>query len=256
MIRLNKISEEQLDDIKSTYHCAKLQEKILNKADELRHSIMYDHESLPMFISNSVELKIDILSRSNKFGIQGNIELDQGYSFLYQITIFFPMHFQKQVIKTTFKPYDSNVPQGDEDSANLERVSNFQGKKDKVPISNLIRGVDNNEKEEEKEEDDEEGEGEDNDKKPGKAPTLTPLDSISDLRNDVEYKSIICLKLKRADWLDIIKVTPQICSYMRKQAAAILSDDNPTDLLLEHSWNLAMVQDISIINSLIEDISK
>ena len=36
----------------------------------------------------------------------GNIDFDQGHSFCYQITVFFPTHFQKQVIRTTYDIYD------------------------------------------------------------------------------------------------------------------------------------------------------
>lgn len=46
-------------------------------------------------VDNSLELKIIILDKSLDFGIYGDIELDQGYSFAYQITIFFPTYFQR-----------------------------------------------------------------------------------------------------------------------------------------------------------------
>lgn len=51
-------------------------------------------------IDNSIELKIFIVDKSLVYGIYGDIELDQGYSFAYQITIFFPTYFQKQIIKS------------------------------------------------------------------------------------------------------------------------------------------------------------
>lgn len=98
-IKKKVASEDDLEAIKNTYHYAIYKDRVLSKADEIRASMNYDHERLPSFISNTVELIMDILNRSKEYDIYGNIELDQGYSFLYQIAIFFPMQFQKQVIK-------------------------------------------------------------------------------------------------------------------------------------------------------------
>ena len=245
-IKRKKATELNLEEVKNTYHWVTYKEKVLNKADEIRHSMTYDHELLPTFISNTIELIIDILSRSAEYDIHGNIDLDQGYSFLYQIAIFFPLQFQKQVVKTTFKPYDGD-PSQDDYSANLEKVVDFQGKgSEKVPIQNMIRGV----KDEEKEEDDEDAEK-------NKAPMFTPLDSISDLKANAEYKNIVSPQLKVSDWLYleeqlIAKVKP----YMKKQIA-FLNTDNPIDLLLKFSYDLTWgVQDVSVMNALVEDISK
>jgi len=47
----------------------------------------------PTMIGNILELKVQILDKSLDYGIYGDIELDQGYSFAYQITIFFPSYF-------------------------------------------------------------------------------------------------------------------------------------------------------------------
>ena len=247
-LRRKKATENDLDEVKNTYYCITYKDKVLNKADEIRCAMKYDHERLPNFISNTLELITDILQRSDEYGVHGNIDLDQGYSFLYQIAIFFPMHFQKQVIKTTFKPYDANVAP-DEYSANLERVADFQGKgEEKVPVKNMIRGV--------KEDNDKEGEGE-GDERIGKAPMLTPLDSVSDLKMNSEYKNIVSLQMKVSDWLNLAyKLTPRIKPHMKKQAA-FLNTNNPIDKLLKFSYDMTWgVQDISIINAIVEDVSK
>ena len=57
----------------------------------------YDHEGLPNLISNILEHITDILQSSDEYRVNGNIDLDEGYSFLYQIAIFFSVHFQKLV---------------------------------------------------------------------------------------------------------------------------------------------------------------
>ena len=174
---VNKATDADLEEVKNAYHWIIYKEKVLNKADEIRHSMSYDHEFLPSFISSSIELIIDILGRSAEYDIHGNIDLDQGYSFLYQIAIFFPLQFQKQVVKTTFKPYDGN-PSQDDYSANLEKVVDFQGNgNEKIPLQNLIRGVKDMEMDENNW-----------DVEKNKAPMLTPLDSISDLKANADYK--------------------------------------------------------------------
>jgi hypothetical protein len=126
-IKRKLATDDNVEEVKNTYHYTIFREKTLNKADEIKSAMKYDHERLPGYISNSLELTLDVLGRSEEYDIHGNIDLDQGYSFLYQIAIFFPMQFQKQVIKMTFEPYDYSAT-NDEFSKNLERVGDFQGK--------------------------------------------------------------------------------------------------------------------------------
>lgn len=243
-IKRKLATEKNLEDVKNTYHYVIYREKVIEKSDEIKFSINYDHERLPGFVSNSIELTFDVLNRSNEYDIHGNIDLDQGYSFLYQIAIFFPMHFQKQVVKTTFEPYDINAI-SDEFSNNLERVNDFKGKAgEKIPMENMMRGTkpdDGDEDEEEK----------------VKLPTMTPLDSISELKSNAEYKNVISPQLKVSDWLHFVgRITPQTKDYMKRQIA-VLNNDNPIDLLLKFSYDMTCgVQDVSIMNALVEDISK
>ena len=52
-----------------------------------------------------------------------------------------------------------------------------------------------------------EGEGED---EKTKAPTMTPLDSVSNLKSNIEYKHVVSPQLKQSDWLHLIgEVIPQ-----------------------------------------------
>ena len=44
---------------------------------------------------------------AKEFGISGDIEIDNSHSFTYQIQVYFPTHFQKQVLRTQFDWYDS-----------------------------------------------------------------------------------------------------------------------------------------------------
>lgn len=45
------------------------------------------------FYENIFELKIDVIDRAKEYSIYGNIEIDNGHSFAYNIAVFFPVHF-------------------------------------------------------------------------------------------------------------------------------------------------------------------
>lgn len=75
-------------------------------------------------ISNILELKVTIVDKALEYGIYGDIELDQGYSFAYQITIFFPTYFQKQIIQSQFSLYDAFA--GEEQDLNQVQKRNLQ----------------------------------------------------------------------------------------------------------------------------------
>ena len=85
---------EELSQIVDSYPITAYSHKLQNKVDQLQESYKNQHEFGPLLIDNSLELKIKILKCALQFGIYGDIELDQGFSFAYQITIFFPTYFQ------------------------------------------------------------------------------------------------------------------------------------------------------------------
>ena len=41
------------------------------------------------------------------FGIHGDMDIDGGHSFAYNIFVFFPTYFKTQVIKSQFAIYDA-----------------------------------------------------------------------------------------------------------------------------------------------------
>lgn len=69
-IKRKKATDNDFDDIKNTYNVITHKEKSLNKADEIRCAMKFDHELLPGFISNSLELIHDISKRSDSYGIK------------------------------------------------------------------------------------------------------------------------------------------------------------------------------------------
>jgi len=53
----------------------------------------YDYE-LPAFIVwNEIEMKLQLLDKASYFGIVGDINIDSGHSFAYNIQVFFPTYF-------------------------------------------------------------------------------------------------------------------------------------------------------------------
>lgn len=88
--------EEQLvefAEIMKNYYVFNYKNKILNKSDKILNSMKSDHQLAPTMINNILELKVNIVDKALEYGIYGDIELDQGYSFAYQITIYFPTYF-------------------------------------------------------------------------------------------------------------------------------------------------------------------
>ena len=49
----------------------------------------------PLRITNLIELHANILHRAASFKIHGDIEIDDGHSFTYQVQVFFTLYFQK-----------------------------------------------------------------------------------------------------------------------------------------------------------------
>ena len=61
----------------------------------------------PTILWNQVELKIALEDLSKQFGIYGDLELDNGNSFSYQIIVQFPIFFHTQVVRSQFALYDA-----------------------------------------------------------------------------------------------------------------------------------------------------
>ena len=76
------------------------------QSERISNSWRCDHDCVPNLVNNQHELKLRILSQAAQFGIHGDIEIDHGYSFSYQITVKFPAYFQRQCIKSQFSLYD------------------------------------------------------------------------------------------------------------------------------------------------------
>lgn len=51
------------------------------------------HDEVPRLIQDNQVLRLKIIERAKKFQLTGDIYLDQGFAFSYQVTVFFPTYF-------------------------------------------------------------------------------------------------------------------------------------------------------------------
>jgi hypothetical protein len=61
----------------------------------------------PLIVANNMELKLMLIDIAKEFGITGDLEIDNGHSFTYQVQLFYPTHFQRQVLLLQFDWYDT-----------------------------------------------------------------------------------------------------------------------------------------------------
>lgn len=97
---INVNQELELKAIEENSYCNVYANLFVNHTDKIKNSWKSNHDIVPDLVTDQYSLKLEILSRSAVWNLNGDIELDHGYSFTYQITTFFPTYFQKQVIKS------------------------------------------------------------------------------------------------------------------------------------------------------------
>ena len=99
-------AEQELSEVLNSMYARKYAGMYNTATEEISNSWRADHDAVPDFISNQHHLKIKIQDLSAKYGLTGDIEVDHGYPFTYQVTVKFPSIFQLQVIKSQFSLYD------------------------------------------------------------------------------------------------------------------------------------------------------
>ena len=67
----------------------------MTNTEKILHQWKDNHDQVPCLIADNALLKITIVDIAKQFGLNGDIELDQGFSFSYQVTTFFPAYFQR-----------------------------------------------------------------------------------------------------------------------------------------------------------------
>jgi hypothetical protein len=67
------------------FYCKQYEKMFLNNMDRRMHFWKSNHDEVPSLLSDPFSLKIKIVNLSSDFGLKGDIELDLGYSFSYQV---------------------------------------------------------------------------------------------------------------------------------------------------------------------------
>jgi hypothetical protein len=73
---------------------------MIESKQRLLGSCRPDYQISPDLINNCPEIKLRIRSFAGLYGLNADLNQDNGFSFAYQLTLFFPTYFQKQVIKS------------------------------------------------------------------------------------------------------------------------------------------------------------
>jgi len=63
----------------------------LNNIEKVAFKWKNIHDTVPGLIMDQQLLKILVQDKANSFGLTGNIEIDNGNSFSYQVSVFFPI---------------------------------------------------------------------------------------------------------------------------------------------------------------------
>jgi hypothetical protein len=67
----------------------------------------YNYEMPPMIFWNEVDLKIRLGHLAKKYGINGDMDKDNGHTFSFSVITHFPTVFSNQTVKNQFAPYDA-----------------------------------------------------------------------------------------------------------------------------------------------------
>lgn len=68
-----------------------------------------DYDFAPALVDNICELKVKLTKLAAQYGLYGNVDLDNGYSFAYLVTLFFPNGLQDALDRINFKDYDAHA---------------------------------------------------------------------------------------------------------------------------------------------------
>ena len=199
-----------------------------SKQDQLKGTTKFDYAKLPMLHTLAIELKIKLKEISKEFDITGDIEIDNGHSFTYQIQVFFPVRFQEQVERSKFDLYDTLpaeddtlIQDADMTGNQLSKMDGFARSETKKSMLNYIN--------------------------PDDIPKIT-----GDIAKDTLMKTETTIKLKHAYWINFICFSPSIDPLYKKQSLLFHS---PRDELLSSYFDFLDVNDCSAVNKIIDDAS-
>ena len=212
--------QQELKEVLENTYAKKYEMFYTTVTAQIQNSWRADHDAVPDYINNQHHLKIKIVDLANKYALTGDIELDHGYAFSYQVNGIFTTYFQRQVIKAQFSLYDLFA---------VEDPNQVQ----KLTLNNLTR-IDTNIFRD-------------------LSTTRNAVPSDDSLAHELRNEDIKVLRLKSASyWIDYICLTPSEPEWHKKQQA-FLNNNNPIDTLIQKSMNFLDVHDLASINRINED---
>jgi hypothetical protein len=99
--------KEELKILKNQYHVTKYKKSMKDLKERVLGACRPDYDIPPDLINNLPEAKSRIVNLAHIYGLKADLDQDNGYSFAYQLSLFFPTHFQKQIIRSQFSIYDA-----------------------------------------------------------------------------------------------------------------------------------------------------
>jgi hypothetical protein len=217
--------ETELQEVVDSLYITKYNNFYCSNFERVQSSWRADHDIVPDVVSNIYSLKNRIIETAKDvLDFDGNIELDQGYSYAYSISTMFPAYFQKQVIKAQFSLYDA-LSHNDQDV----------NAKQKNILTNIMQ-VDSN---------------------IFKDIYTVKNDCPSDegLKMEVKTNDIKVFRLKSCGyWIDYVCLTPTQSDWDKKQES-IINHNNQIDSLLANGMNMLDTNDLATINKINEDMA-
>ncbi len=211
----------ELNDILNTHYVRQHALMYASQSEKVANSWRSDHDNVPDLVNNQHELKIKIVAAANNYEIEGDIDLDHGYSFSYRVTVAFPSYFQKQCIKSQFSLYDVFAAEDDQNKVQKHTLANMT----RID-TNIFRDV-------------------------STTPNMVPDDES--LAYEIRKKDIKVLRLKScAYWIDYVCMSPTEPEWHKKQQA-ILNNNNPEDSLTRSGINFLDASDLASVNRINED---
>ena len=205
----------------------------------------YNYEMPPMVYWNEVELKIGLGGLATKFNVQGDMEVENGHTFSYSVMVFFPQHFQHQVIQNQFAPYDaipSLIDPANLAKGNIKKVLRRNQKKyGRTQGANTLLEVLEIQK---------------HSKEMGVEFLNTVDRALFGEFNHAQMPDFPTVRVKKSDWIELICFKPELDNDQMYQASILSGDKNWIDECLANVLEILNVQDVQNVNPIMESIAQ
>ena len=170
----------------------------------------------PSIVTSTYQLQLLLNETGKEFGLQTDLELDDGHSLSYQVTHLLPELFELQRQRLDWNPYGSRE---EREKAGI-RLANLQSLK--VHRLSAIRRA-------------------------------NAVSQAGDSEGVNPMKGFKIVDAKEPDWLGLIKLRPEPSVWQRRQNARLESCRK--DHLLENAFSVLNLQDLPTVNKLLEEFS-